>query len=1041
MNKAHKLNNNLLVESSNIIVPTRLGSLEQSLVAQALNIVSQGDLTEGDLNLWTTFASDGANTQISYDSNYLKAGTKSLKFVTNSGFDTGIRYNVPQNSYLDLSQENYLFFWAYAINNNPFGFQGNQPIIEINSPTGSIRYEPQNNLMVNDGWRKYAIPLNGDSQWVKTIAGQPDISKVTSFEIHQDTWDYGFTVYYDGIEFVNFDNNYLPPQGPPPPANVNPDAIAPKILLYVFDPIMENKGGQRQHQAYGWDDPVLLTNQVIKDLQTSSHGLVNYQLADIQIVDKHPYFEDGFQHTDESFDQAWNIRDFHNSQFDYSRFIQENNLTKRIDSGEIDEVWIYAGPIAGLWESTMAGQGAYWINGPVQNANSDRAYPIMGFNFERGVGEALHSFGHRAESVMDHIYGPQSPNLNNNWNKFTFQDRYQTGLGGVGNIHFPVNGVSDYDYANTKFVNSNADDWYNYPNFQGITRSFNYREWSPNGTDPQREYLNWWYDHLPHFSGRGTDYYLNNWWRYITDINQFKFSNGNLYLTTGIPTVAIKTLEKNLGKGTFEILADASVDGALGRVDLYVDGSYFATDTLFPYTFNLPLNQLVGNHVLVAKAYELQNGTESISSTKYITIGTNGNDTLSGTTNNDKIEGLGGSDRLFGLAGNDTLDGGSGQDTMTGGTGDDIYVSDNSGDRIVENANEGTDTVRSSISYTLGNNLENLILTGTSNLSGNGNLLNNLITGNSGNNTLDGKAGSDIMSGGLGNDTYVVDSLGDIVSENANEGTDTVKSAINYTLENHLERLTLTGTANINGTGNSLNNIIVGNSGNNKLTGGDGNDLLDGKAGNDTISGGLGNDTYVVDSLGDIVSENANEGTDTVKSAINYTLENHLERLTLTGTANINGTGNSLNNIIVGNSGNNKLNGGDGNDSLNGASGNDTLIGGLNNDTLTGGSGFDYFTFNTPNQGIDRINDFVVGEDKIAISAASFGGGLTKEVALTAEQFIIGTTRTTQYQRFIYNQTDGKLWFDVDGTGSSSQVQIATLSKWLKLSNNDFTIL
>ncbi|MDD9899912.1 MAG: type I secretion C-terminal target domain-containing protein [Alphaproteobacteria bacterium] len=278
---------------------------------------------------------------------------------------------------------------------------------------------------------------------------------------------------------------------------------------------------------------------------------------------------------------------------------------------------------------------------------------------------------------------------------------------------------------------------------------------------------------------------------------------------------------------------------------------------------------------------------------------------------------------------------------------------DNVNDIIIENANEGTDTVNASITYTLGNNIKNLTLTGTGNINGTGNGLNNVIIGNSGNNTLiggagndmlDGGVGADTMIGGAGNDTYYVDNVSDIVTENANEGTDTVNASITYTLGNNIKNLTLTGTGNINGTGNGLNNVIIGNSGNNTLIGGAGNDMLDGGVGADTMIGGAGNDTYYVDNVSDIVTENANEGTDTVNASITYTLGNNIENLTLTGTGNINGTGNSLNNVITGNSGNNTLDGGGGADTLYGGGGNDTLIGRMGNISLNGGDGNDTLT-------------------------------------------------------------------------------------------------
>jgi Ca2+-binding RTX toxin-like protein len=186
------------------------------------------------------------------------------------------------------------------------------------------------------------------------------------------------------------------------------------------------------------------------------------------------------------------------------------------------------------------------------------------------------------------------------------------------------------------------------------------------------------------------------------------------------------------------------------------------------------------------------------------------------------------------------------------------------------------------------------------------------LIGLGGNDRLDGKAGTDTMIGGLGNDTYTVDNAGDAVTENVNEGTDTVHASITYTLPNNIESLLLTGSSNLNGTGNALKNKLTGNGGNNILTGLDGNDTLDGKAGADTMIGGLGNDTYTVDNIGDVITENANEGTDSVKSSISYTLGANLENLTLAGSAGINGTGNALKNKLTGNSGANILNGGAG---------------------------------------------------------------------------------------------------------------------------------
>ncbi|MFN5513876.1 MAG: lectin-like domain-containing protein [Cyanobacteriota bacterium] len=226
----------------------------------------------------------------------------------------------------------------------------------------------------------------------------------------------------------------------------------------------------------------------------------------------------------------------------------------------------------------------------------------------------------------------------------------------------------------------------------------------------------------------------------------------------------------------------------------------------------------------------------------------------------------------------------------------------------------------------------------------------NTFVGTSGSDKLTGTTSADTLIGLAGNDTYTVNNNGDVVTENLNEGTDTVKSDITYTLPDNVENLILKGGSNLNGTGNGLKNKLTGNAGNNTLTGLDGNDALDGKAGADTLIGGLGNDTYTVDNVGDVVIENPNEGADTVKASIDYILGANLENLTLSGTANLNGTGNSLKNRLTGNSGANILNGGAGADTLGGKDGNDIFV----------------FQFGQSILGsVDRITDFAIGADKI----------------------------------------------------------------------------
>jgi len=315
--------------------------------------------------------------------------------------------------------------------------------------------------------------------------------------------------------------------------------------------------------------------------------------------------------------------------------------------------------------------------------------------------------------------------------------------------------------------------------------------------------------------------------------------------------------------------------------------------------------------------------------------GTAGNDVLNGTSGGDRMFGLDGNDQLNGLAGSDWLDGGSGNDTMKGSTGDDTYVVDSASDVVTESSGQGNDDVLSSVTYTLPTNVERLDLMGNAAINGTGNSLNNIIVGNAAANVISGGTGADEMDGGAGDDSYVVDNAGDVVNENAGEGNDLVQSSVTFVLGNNLEKLTLTGSSSINGTGNTLDNVLTGNGVANTLTGGAGNDTLDGGVGNDTMIGGTGDDTYAVNVATDVVTENANEGTDTVLSAVTLTLASNVENLTLTGTSAINGTGNVLANTITGNSGANRLDGGAGADTLAGGAGNDTYVVDNAGDTLT----------------------------------------------------------------------------------------------------------
>ena len=363
--------------------------------------------------------------------------------------------------------------------------------------------------------------------------------------------------------------------------------------------------------------------------------------------------------------------------------------------------------------------------------------------------------------------------------------------------------------------------------------------------------------------------------------------------------------------------------------------------------------------------------------------GGNGNNTLDGAGGNDSLDGGIGNDVLIGGAGKDAMFGGKGNDQMKGGLDDDVYVVDDAGDTVEEVAGQGKDSIITSLSTfnltTNGANVEGLIHNTSSNATLTGNNLGNVINGNTGEDIIDGKdgndslnggsandsltgslgndmltgeAGIDTLTGGSGNDIYILEDF-DVVVEGVGQGTDEVRFAVSINMTGalaNIENAKLLASSGASIVGNDLNNVLTGNTGSNNLigaigndtlNGGEGNDTLEGGDGNDKMIGGKGNDVYQVLTKTDSVTENAGEGTDKVFAFISYTLGANVEDLEIATAADLNGTGNGLNNRLEGHDGKNSLDGGAGNDTLTGGGANDTLIGGAGNDVLGGDAGDD----------------------------------------------------------------------------------------------------
>lgn len=389
-------------------------------------------------------------------------------------------------------------------------------------------------------------------------------------------------------------------------------------------------------------------------------------------------------------------------------------------------------------------------------------------------------------------------------------------------------------------------------------------------------------------------------------------------------------------------------------------------------------------------------GTDTLSAVENL-IGSSFNDTLTGNTGANALDGGTGDDVLNGGGGNDVLNGSFGNDTLNGGDQIDAATYVDASAAVTVNltitgaqntGGAGTDT-----------------LAGIENLTGSS--FNDTLTGNSGSNILDGGAGSDLMVGGTGDDVYYVDATGDIVTEQVGEGTDEVVSSISYALGQNIENLILSGTGNVDGTGNDLANKITGNASNNILGGGAGDDILTGGAGADTMSGGLGNDIYYVDNVGDNVIEADSQGTDQIFASVSYSLTGRVvETLTLTGYANIDATGNGRSTTLNGNSGNNILSGLDGSDTLNGGDGNDVLNGGNGNDQLNGGAQIDTATY------VDASGAVTVS---LATTSAQNTGGAGSDTLNSIENLVGSAFNDTLTGNAASNVLDG-------GAGSDTMI-------------------
>jgi hypothetical protein len=289
-----------------------------------------------------------------------------------------------------------------------------------------------------------------------------------------------------------------------------------RTLNIVYEPAMDSSG-TRLSRYMGWNKVEDLTRGYIADVLEVSGGLVQYEIVQRIDVDEFPSKVDGYRYDARTYLDVvqGRRRPYMPQEANYYEIIQRFDLLQRVARDEIDEVWIFNFPHAGFYESIMAGPGAFWCNAPplTNTGTSRRRFVIMGFSYERGVGEMLENLGHRVESIMHKTFEGHRGEQNL-WERFCRYDKVSPGKAAVGNVHFAPNSVRDYDWGNPSTVISECDDWlYNFPEFKGVRRRVTTRDW---GNGDIRKHHKWWLNHLPKTTGQ-INGISNNWWQYVMD--------------------------------------------------------------------------------------------------------------------------------------------------------------------------------------------------------------------------------------------------------------------------------------------------------------------------------------------------------------------------------------------------------------------------------------------------------------------------------------------------------------------------------------------
>ncbi len=301
------------------------------------------------------------------------------------------------------------------------------------------------------------------------------------------------------------------------------------VVVVNYNPRIESEGGRKLTEVWNWNDPRELTRGVIEGIRTASGGYINYRIVKWVEIDGCPPFRSGFRYDDAGImDVLKTHKWIQGDGSSYAKIFEEAGVTKKfVEDFNVTEVWLWGAPgfhwdeyamLIPARKKRLPPTDNPWFYRPYDIPDLGRTIWVMGWNYERGLGEALHSYGHRCEGILALVFGngkwDRTLAGRDPWNTWSMCDTDFPGEGSCGNVHVPPNGEAGYDYGNTRTVECYCDDWPTWPNLTGKRVKVDGTEW---GRD-QAKYLVWWMGHMPKSPGH-TGWGWNNWWIYVANFD------------------------------------------------------------------------------------------------------------------------------------------------------------------------------------------------------------------------------------------------------------------------------------------------------------------------------------------------------------------------------------------------------------------------------------------------------------------------------------------------------------------------------------------